>query len=177
MRLQSLYAVAAAVLLASGPAPVEARPGHQRGRPGQLTCDLSSCSVATALERACPCTDAGAPGKYVRCAARTLKRLVVGGVIGRRCRARIFGVVTRSVCGRANAVVCLLPTSTCNPEGACANNSDVECLDDTDCGTRCAVTSWDQCASVSGMPLDVGSCVFASCASPSGAFVDAVPAS
>jgi hypothetical protein len=172
MRLGTVCILTTVVLLALDAGPLHAAARQRPGRPRQASCDVATCTVEAALEQACPCGDAATHGQYVRCAAHAVKRLVVDGVISRRCRRRVVALAAHSVCGRADAIVCLLPTSTCGTDGACANDPTVDCVDDTDCGTRCGETSGDRCDSVGGIPLDVGTCVFAGCASPSGAFLD-----
>ncbi len=171
MRLRLLVLLTAAAGLAFGAGLVDAQPGHRHGAT-RTSCDVTSCTVDAALEDACPCADADSHGQYVRCVAHAVKGLVRSGVVGRRCRGRVVRLAAHAVCGRLDAVVCVLPTSTCGDDGSCVNDPSVDCVDDTDCGTRCTVSTQADCDARNGLEPDVGSCVFASCASPSGAYLD-----
>ncbi len=141
--------------------------GHTRA-----SCDGDRCAVAAAVEAACPCADAVNHGQYVRCVAHAVKAMSASGVIDRRCRGRVVALAAHSVCGRADAVPCLLPTSTCGPDGTCADDPSVACVDDTDCGTRCRVTTSAGCDNAGGLASDAPSCGLVSCFSPSSAFLD-----
>jgi hypothetical protein len=169
MGLGMITLLTAAAGLTLGAGRADARPGHPTAR---ATCDVTSCTVDGALEAACPCSDADTHGQYVRCVAHAVKGLVRSGVIGRHCRGRVVRLAAHAVCGRPDAIVCLLPTSTCGANGSCTDDPSIDCADDTDCGTRCTVGTQAECDAGNGLEPDVGSCVFASCASPSGAFLD-----
>jgi len=179
MRLRTTSTLAAATLLALAAVRIDAFPGkgHDGGPagkgPGAARCDVNQCTVQVALDDACPCSDAVNHGQYVRCVAHALKGLVASGVTERRCRGRLVHLAAHTVCGRANDVVCLVPTSTCGDDGTCANDPNVDCVDDTDCGTGCTAMTSDACDAANGLTSDAGNCAYASCFSPSGAFLDA----
>jgi hypothetical protein len=162
------FVLATAVLWALvTPALARHSKGHTRAR-----CDGNPCAVATAVEAVCPCADAVNHGQYVRCVAHAVKAMSANGVIDRRCRGRVVALAAHSVCGRADAAPCLVPTSTCGADGTCTDDPSVDCVDDTDCGTRCRVMTADACDNANGVPSDAPSCGLVSCFSPSGAFLD-----
>ncbi|HLK11346.1 MAG TPA: hypothetical protein VKW76_08190 [Candidatus Binatia bacterium] len=169
------FVLAAAVLCALA-APVLARhgKGHPRRGHTRASCDADRCAVATALDAVCPCADAANHGQYVRCVAHAVKAMATSGEIGRRCRGHVVAEAAHSVCGHLSAVTCLVPTSTCSADGTCTNDPSTACVDDTDCGTRCTVTSSDACDNANGLPSDAPSCGLVVCFSPSGAFLDLV---
>lgn len=178
MGMRRVSAVVAVALLAGVGMPMVTaakRPGKpEHGGPGSghSRCDVGSCAVATALEDACPCEDATSHGQYVHCVTHAAKALVADATIARHCRGQLVRLAAHSVCGRSNAVTCLVPTSSCTADGSCVNDPNTDCGDDTDCGTQCRTMTPDDCDSANGISSQAGSCGSASCFSPSGAFLE-----
>jgi hypothetical protein len=164
MRSRILLVVAAAVLAAVVPS-VHAKK-HRRS-----ACNVNDCAVVAALGDICDCGTADTHGAYVKCVAHAGKQLAQDDVLPRRCHGKLVSAAAHSVCGRADSVVCLTPVSTCDANGFCVNDSSVECVDDTDCGTQCSVMSSDDCDNSNGIESDAPSCGSDSCFSPSGAFL------
>ena len=178
MDIRRLSAVVAVAMIAGIGMPLVSaakRPegrGHGGPGSGRSRCDVGACDVATALEDVCPCEDAASHGEYVHCVAHAAKELVADGTIAHRCRGRVVRLAAQSVCGRANAVTCLVPTSSCADDGTCINDPSTDCGVDTDCGTECETTTPDGCDAANGIASPAGGCASASCFSPSGAFLE-----
>jgi hypothetical protein len=165
-RIATILAVVAVVTVTLAP-PASAKK-HRRS-----ACAATSCPVGLAVEDACPCAAAESHGKYVRCVAQAAKQLAATGVIQHYCRGRVVRLAAHAVCGDVDPIVCLVPTSTCSVDGTCTNDPNVDCVDDTDCGTQCRTMAADACDNANGLASDAASCTYASCFSPSGAFLDA----
>jgi hypothetical protein len=165
-RIASILA-AVAVVIVTLP-PYAGAKKHRRS-----ACNVTSCTVGLAVEDACPCADAETHGKYVRCVVQAAKQLASSGVIERHCRGHVVSLAARAVCGHVDPIVCLVPTSTCSVDGTCTNDPNVDCVDDTDCGTQCRTMTADACDTANGLASDAASCTYAGCFSPSGAFLDA----
>jgi len=173
MGIRALLAVVAVPLLVGVAAPlVGAAKRYATGGSAPSHCALDTCAVATALEDACPCEDATRHRHYVRCVRHAAKGLTADGTIAHGCRGRLVRLAAQSLCGRPNEVACLVPTSTCDDGGSCVNDPNVDCVDDTDCGTQCETTTPNDCDARNGISTPAGSCTTAGCFSPSGAFLD-----
>ena len=178
MGMRRLSAVVAVALVASVGMPLVSAAKRHDGRghggkaSGHSRCDVGTCAVAVALEDTCPCEDATSHGQYVRCVAHATKGLAADAIIARRCRGRLVRLAAQSVCGRANAVTCVLPTSSCGEDGTCSNDPNTDCALDTDCGTQCETTTPAACDAANGTSSPAGSCASAGCFSPSGAFLE-----
>ncbi len=178
MGMRRISAVVAVALVAAVGMPLisaakrSGRPGHRGMGSRRSRCNVSTCAVATALEEACPCEVAPSHGQYVHCVAHAAKGLVADATIARRCRRRVVRLAAESVCGRANTVACLVPTSSCADDGTCVNDPNTDCGTDTDCGTQCETMTPDECDAANGISSQAGSCASAGCFSPSGAFLE-----
>ena len=160
--------VAAVTLVA-----VVGTPAHAAVKRAVPPCDVGSCDVATALEDQCPCEDATSHARYVRCVAHAAKRLVAEGTLAHHCRRRLVRFAAETACGLPNTAICLTPTSSCGDDGTCADDPNTNCDVDTDCGTRCEITTPDMCDAENGIATpQTGTCETAGCFSPSGAFLE-----
>jgi hypothetical protein len=169
MRLRRPFSVVITTVLLTALASRGDARGHRR----HVTCDPTDCTLQAAIEESCPCRDSSRHGRYIRCVAHATKRLAAVGIIDRHCRGKVVSLAAHSVCGFPDAVVCIVPTSTCTDDGICANDEDIDCTVDEDCGTECTTTTPGACDSSNGTASDAGSCTVASCAaSPNGAFLD-----
>jgi hypothetical protein len=145
---------------------------------GRPDCEPARCAVQTAIAAQCPsCDGAGNHGRYVSCVAHIVKQLVADGTVPGNCKGKVVSCAARSTCGKPGFVRCLFPTDTCVVDpatglGTCAANPALACVTDLDCGAKCKTkSSADRCTTHGGTVGGSGSCC-ASCASPSGAFVE-----
>jgi hypothetical protein len=141
-------------------------------------CEPARCAAQAAIIAKCPsCDDASNHGRFVSCVAHVVKTLVADGTVPGNCKGAVVRCAARSTCGKPGFVRCLFPTDTCvvNPTtglGTCANNPALACVTDLDCGAKCKTkSSADLCTGHGGTVGGSGNCC-ASCASPSGAFVE-----
>jgi len=127
-------------------------------------CDAARCAVQAALDQKCPClgvptgTAAGKKpnhGRYVSCVVHEINRLAKDGTIPNNCRGRIKRCAARSICGKADFVICNIPQlGTCDTStGTCVDDPTLFCMSDADCvlGTRCKIARSDtQCTDKGG---------------------------
>jgi len=139
-------------------------------------CEPARCAVQARIAAECPCETATNHGRYVSCVAHVVKRLSHDeGLIPTNCKGKVTRCAARSTCGKEGFVTCLIPTDTCDlTTGFCTNDTTLACLTDVDCGAKCKIKSTsDGCTSRGGVVGTATNCC-ASCASPSGAFLDGV---
>jgi len=141
-------------------------------------CEPARCAAQAAIARECPsCDAADNHGRYVSCVAHIVKRLVGDGTVPGNCKGKVVSCAARSTCGKPGFVRCLFPTDTCVVDpvtglGTCAANPALACITDLDCGAKCKTkSSSDRCTTGGGIVGGSGTCC-ASCASPSGAFLN-----
>src|SRR5262249_12914172 len=81
-----------------------------------------------------------------------LEQMAVAGTVPRPCVGRIIRCASRSTCGKAGAVTCQVPASTCDSAtGTCSNDPSQGCSADSDCGTTCRIaSSSDSCQTGGG---------------------------
>jgi len=140
---------------------------------GRPDCEPARCAVQSTIARECPCAEATNHGQYVSCVAHVVKRLSQQGLVPTNCKGKITRCSAGSTCGKPGFVTCLIPTDTCDlTTGTCTDDPAIVCTTDVDCGAKCKVkSSTDGCTSRGGVVGTATNCC-ASCASPSGAFLD-----
>lgn len=127
----------------------------------QVDCEAARCAAQAAIDQNCSCATADNHGRYVRCVAHQIKRLVADGTVPTNCKGKITRCAAKSVCGKPGFTTCQIPTyGTCDPTSALCTTgtsqlADGTCTADTDClvGTRCKVSSSaERCAARGGTP-------------------------
>lgn len=160
------------LVLAAAAALALVVPSVHAKKHGRSACNVNDCTVVAALGDQCDCGTADTHGAYVKCVAHASKQLAQDAVLPRRCRGKLVSAAAHSVCGRADSVVCLTPVSTCGDDGFCVNDANVDCVDDTDCGTQCSTMTTEDCDNAGGIESDAPTCGNEACFSPSGAFLN-----
>src|SRR5215467_2245737 len=162
------FVAAAAVVLVCGVMQARAK----------QDCEPARCAAQAAIIAQCPsCDDASNHGRFVSCVAHVVKTLVDDGTVPGNCKGAVVRCAARSTCGKPGFVRCLFPTDTCVVDpatglGTCGANPALACVTDLDCGAKCKTkSSSDRCTTRGGIVGGSGTCC-ASCASPSGAFLN-----